>query len=54
MHKQTISWTDLIRENFKKIKTSLCEPCGLYIPSDQGHLAIHTDASDHSIGAVLE
>ena len=53
-HKQTISWTDLMRENFEKIKTSLCEACSLYIPSDQGEFAIHTDASDHGIGAVLE
>ena len=53
-HKQTISWTDLMRENVDKIKTSLCEACSLYIPSDQGQLAIHTDASDHGIGAVLE
>ena len=53
-HKQTISWTDLMRENFKNIKTSLYEACSLYIPSDQGKFAIHTDASDHGIGAVLE
>ena len=53
-HKQTISWTHLMRENFEKIKTSLCEACSLYIPSDQGEFAIHTDASDHGIGAVLE
>ena len=53
-HKQTINWTDLMRENFQKMKTSLCEACSLYIPSDQGEFAIHTDASDHGIGAVLE
>ena len=53
-HKQTISWTDLMRENFEKIKTSLCEACSVYIASDQGEFAIHTDASDHGIGAVLE
>ena len=40
-------------ENFEKIKTSLCEACSLYIPSDQGEFAIHTNASDHGIGAVL-
>ena len=54
VHKQTISWTDLIRESFEKIKTPLCEACSLYIPSDQGELLIDTDASDHGIGAVLE
>ena len=43
-----------MRENFEKIKTSLCEACSLYIPSDQGEFAIYTDASDHGIGAVLE
>ena len=32
----------------------MCEACSLYIPSDQGEFAIHTDASDHGIGAVLE
>ena len=53
-HKQTIRWTDLMRENFETIKTSLCEACSLYIPSDQGEFAIHTDAWDHSIGAVVE
>ena len=53
-HKQTISWTALMRENFEKIKTSLFEACSLYIPTDQGELAIHTDASDHGIRAVLE
>ena len=53
-HKQTISWTDLMREMFEKIKTSLCEACRLYIPSDQGEFAINTDTSDHGIGAVLE
>ena len=53
-HKQTISWTDLMRENFKKIQTALCEACNLHITSDQGKIAIHTDASDHGIGAVLE
>ena len=26
-HKQTISWTELMRENFQKIKQSLCEAC---------------------------
>ena len=53
-HKQTITWTDLMRENFEKIKTSLSEACSLYIPSDQGEFAIHTDASDHGIGAVVK
>ena len=53
-HKQTFSWTDLMCENSEKIKTSLREACSLYIPSDQGVFAIHTDASDHGIGAVLE
>ena len=53
-HKQTIGWTDLMRKNFEKIKTSVCEACSLYIPSDQGEFAIHTGASDHGIGAVLE
>ena len=53
-HKQRISSTDLVRENFEKIKNSLCEACSLYTPSDQGEFAIHTDASDHGIGAVLE
>ena len=43
-----------MRESSEKIKTSLCEACSLYIPSDQGEFAIHTDASDHSIGAVVE
>ena len=41
-------------ENFEKIKTSPCEACSLYIPSDQGEFAILTDASDNGIGAVLE
>ena len=41
-HKRTIGWTDLMRENFKKIKTSQCEACSLYIPSDRGEFAIHT------------
>ena len=36
VHKQTISGTHLMRENFEKIKTSLCEACSLYIPSDKG------------------
>ena len=36
VHKQTISWTDLMCDNFEKIKTSLCEAWSLYIPSDQG------------------
>ena len=53
-HKQTSSWTDLMRENLEKITTYLCETCSLYIPSDQGKLAIHTDASDQGIGAVLQ
>ena len=53
-HKQTLTWTELMRENFEKIKKSLCEACSLYIPIDQGEFAIHTDASDHGIGAVLE
>ena len=53
-HKQTIDWTDLMHDNFEKIKTSRCEACSLYIPGDQGEFAIHTDASDHRIGAVLE
>ena len=43
-----------MRENFEKITTSLCEACSLYIPSDQGEFTIHTDVSDHGIGAVLE
>ena len=38
-HKQTISWIDLMCGNFQKIKTSLCEACSLYIPSDQGKFA---------------
>ena len=53
-HKQTISWTKLMHQNFEKIKPSLCEVCSLYMPSDQGEFAIHTDASDCGIGAVLE
>ena len=53
-HQQTISWTDLMHEMFEKIKTSPCEACSLYIPSDQGEFAIHTDTSNHGIGAVLE
>ena len=53
-HRQTISWTDLMHEKFEKINTSLCEACSLYGPSDQGEFAIHTDAPDHSINAVLE
>ena len=53
-HKQNMSWTDLMRENFEKIKTSLCEAFSLYIASDQGSFAIDTDASDHGIGAVWE
>ena len=53
-HKQTVSWADLMRENFEKIKTSLCEACSLYIPSNQGEFAINTDKSDHGIGGVLE
>ena len=52
--KQTLSWTDLMRGNFKKINTSLCEACSLYIPSDQGEFGIHTDASDLGIGTVLQ
>ena len=52
-HRQTITMTDLMRENLEKIKTALCEACSLHIPSDQGEFAIHTDASDHGIGAVL-
>ena len=52
-HIQTISWTDLMRESFEKIKTFLCEACSLYIPSEQVQFAIHTDASDHGIGVVL-
>ena len=51
-HRQNISWTDLMGENVEKIKT--CEAWSLYIPSDQGEFAIHTDASDHGIGAVPE
>ena len=43
-----------MRENLQKIKTSLCEACSLYIPSDQGEFAIHTQASDHVICAVLK
>ena len=43
-HKQSISWTDPMRDNFEKIKTALCEACSLYIPSEQGEFAIHTDA----------
>ena len=53
-HKQTISWTELMRENFEKMGTSLCEACSLYIPSEQGEFAMHTDESDPGIGAVLE
>ena len=53
-HKQAISCTDLMRENLKKIKISLCEACSLYIPSDQGECPFHTDSSDHGIGAVPE
>ena len=52
--KQTICRTNPLRENFEKIKTSLCGACSLYIPRDQGEFAIHTDASDHGIGAVME
>ena len=40
-HKQTISWTHLMRENFEKIKNSPCDACSLYIPSDQGQFAVH-------------
>ena len=43
-----------MRDNLKKIKTLLYEPCSLYTPSDQGEFAIHMDALDHGIGAVLE
>ena len=53
-HKQTISWTDLMHENFEKIKTPLCEAFSLYIASDQGEFAIRTDTLYHGIGAVLE
>ena len=53
-HKQTISLTDLMRVIFEEIKPSLCQACSLYIPSEQGEFAIHTDVSDHGSGAVLE
>ena len=43
-----------MRENFAKIETSLCEACSLYTSSDQGEFAIHTDASNNGIGAVVE
>ena len=51
---QTITWTNVMSHNCKKIKEELCEAYGWYIPSDQSEFAIPTDALDFGIGAVLE
>ena len=49
-----IEWTEIMRHSFAKIKEALWAKCALYIPNDTGEYAIHTDASDFSIGGVLE
>ena len=49
-----IEWTEIMPQNFAKIKGALCEKCALYISNDTGEYALHTDASDSGIGGVLE
>ena len=49
-----ITWTPLMRENFSKLEDAICEKTALYIPSADGEYAIHVDASDFGVGAVLE
>ena len=49
-----ITWTPLMRENFARLKEAICEKTALYIPTADGEYAIHVDASDFGVGAVLE
>ena len=49
-----ITWTPLMREKFSKLKDSICEKTALYISLADGEYAIHVDASDFGVGAVLE
>ena len=49
-----ITWTPLMRDNFARLKDAICEKTALYIPTADGEYAIHVDASDFGVGAVLE
>ena len=43
-----------MRENFARLKDAICENTALYIPTADGEYAIHVDASDFGVRAVLE
>jgi len=49
-----INWTDEARQAFENTKQSLTQTTLLAHPRANAKLALFTDASDHSIGAVLQ
>src|SRR5678815_2640985 len=50
----SIDWTDEARLAFSTIKEALASSVLLVFPSPTAPTRIHTDASDHAVGAVLQ
>ena len=46
-------WTDACQEAFQRLKDTLVSAPILAMPSDEGMFLLDTDASNHSVGAVL-
>ena len=49
-----ITWTASMRENVSKLKDAIREKTAVNIPPADREYAIHVDASDFGLGAVLE
>jgi len=52
-HGRTFQWSEDAQRAFDAIKDALTSPPILAMPTDDGQFILDTDASDHSIGAVL-
>lgn len=52
--KESLQWTEDMKESFAAAKKALCEAVRLAHPRRDAPLALTTDASDSGVGAVLE
>ena len=50
---QSFKWTEETQTAFESLKEALTSPPILAMPDDNGEFVLDTDASDHTIGAVL-
>ena len=50
---QVFNWNDKLKQSFASLKRTLTEATLLCYPDPEAHFVLDTDASTHSIGAVL-